>query len=237
MGSSGLSRVARDASRPSNPRHRLAPLLNKMDKFNFDSLRIFDLTFPGHWLEGEDRNQAFQIAHVLQMIQDLFIEAVSSCALLRPLTSENIREYLERTETHKETPYERCLNAVYAKAFIFALDGIEKLMCRLVTNYSAPEKVKHLHEEYQKLFGHLKHMRDSAIHIEDRGRGKTRKQQPLKTHIVALGCFIERRCVFTGEDGKQYEIEISESTLKQVKSIIQAVINSYPWLEESKIIF
>jgi hypothetical protein len=207
-----------------------------MDNLNSENLSIFDLTFPGHWLEGEDRNQAFQIVHTLHMVQDLFIEAVASYSLLKPLTAENISEYLERTETCKETPYERCLNGIYTKAFIFALDGIEKLLSRLVTSYSSPEVVKHLHGEYRRLFGHLKHMRDSAIHIEDRGRGKTRKQQPLDTHIIALGCFIERRCVFTGEDGKQYEIEISESTLKQVKSITQEVINSYSWLDVGKII-
>lgn len=95
--------------------------------------------------------------------------------------------------------------------------------------FDSPKEIKHLHEEYKKLFGHLKHIRDSAIHIEDRGRGKTRKQEPLDTHIIIIGCFIERRYTFTGEDGRQYEIEISESTLKKAKSIIQESINSYSW--------
>ena len=87
-----------------------------------------------------------------------------------------------------------------------------------------------MHEEYKNLFGHLKHIRDSAIHIEDRGRGKTRKQKPLNTHIVLLGCFIEKRYTFTGEDGRPYEVEISESTLNKVKAIIQEAINSYSWI-------
>ena len=66
-----------------------APRLNYMDKLNFENLKQFDLTFPGHWLEGQDRDQAFQISHTLSMIQSLFTEAVASYALFQPLTSEN----------------------------------------------------------------------------------------------------------------------------------------------------
>jgi hypothetical protein len=206
-----------------------------MDKLNFEILKQFDLTFPGYWLEGEDRDQAFQISHTLNMIQSLFTEAVASYASFQPLTSENINDHFEKWTNNDETPYERCLNGIYAKAFVFALDGIEKLFNHLVTSYSSPEKVKHLHEEYRKLFGHLKHIRDSAIHIEDRGRGKTRKQKPLNTYIVHLGCFIEKRYTFTGEDGKQYEVEISEATLNKAKAILQEAINSYSWIEVGKI--
>lgn len=136
---------------------------------------------------------------------------------------------MDRFERGDETLYERCLNGIYAKAFVFALDGIEKLLNRLVAIYNSPKEVKQLHEEYKKLFGYLKHIRDSAIHIEDRGRGKTRKQEPLDTNIIVIGCFSERRYTFTGEDGRQYEIEISESTLKKTKLIIQEIINSYSW--------
>lgn len=200
-----------------------------MNKLNYKSLKQFDLTFPGHWIEGKDRDQAFQVQHILSLIQGLFIESVVSYALFQPITAENVRDYMNRFGRGDETPYERCLNGIYAKAFVFALDSIEKLLNRLVAMCNPPKEIKHLHEEYKKLFGHLKHIRDSAIHIEDRGRGKTRKQEPLDTHIIVLGCFIERRYTFTGEDGRQYEIEISESTLRKAKSIIQEIINSYSW--------
>jgi hypothetical protein len=200
-----------------------------MNKLDYKSLKKFDLTFPGNWIEGEDQDQAFQVKHILGLIQGLFIEAVVSYALFQPITAENIRDYIDRFERGDETPYERCLNGLYAKAFVFALDGIEKLFNRLVAMCDSTKEIKQLHEEYKKLFGHLKHIRDSAIHIEDRGRGKMRNQKPLDTHIIVLGCFTERRYTFTGEDGRQYEIEISESTLKKAKSIIQEIINSYSW--------
>jgi hypothetical protein len=175
-----------------------------MNKLHYKSLKQFDLTFPGHWIEGEDRDQAFQVKLILSLIQGLFVEAVVSYSLFQPITAENFRDCIDRFERVDETSYERCLNGLYAKAFVFALDGIEKLFNRLVAMCNPPKEIKQLHEEYKKLFGHLKHIRNSAIHIEDRGRGKTRKHESLDTHIILLGCFIERRYTFTGEDGRQY---------------------------------
>jgi len=136
-----------------------------MNKLNYNSLKQFDLTFPGHWIKAEDRDQAFQTQHTLGLIQGLFIEAVASYALFKPITAENVRDYMARFERGDETPYERCLNGLYAKAFVFALDGIEKLLNRLVVICNPPKEIEQLYEEYKKLFGHLKHIRDSAMPI------------------------------------------------------------------------
>jgi hypothetical protein len=201
-----------------------------MNKTNYNDLKQFDLAFPGHWIEGEDRDRASQVQHILSLIQGLFTEAVVSCALFKPITGANIKDCIARFRKGDESAYERCLNGLYAKAFVFALDGIQKLLHRLSESLNPPQEVNRLYKEYKKHFGHLKHIRDSAIHIEDRGRGKTRTQKPLDTYIIVLGCFIEKRYAFTGEDGKQYEIEISETTLKTAKRIIQKIINSYSWM-------
>ncbi|RPI36551.1 MAG: hypothetical protein EHM54_05435 [Nitrospiraceae bacterium] len=201
-----------------------------MNKINYDDLKQFDLTFPGHWIKGDDRDQASQTKHILGFIQGLLTEAVVSYALFQPITAENHKDFMARFESGDESPYERCLNGLYAKAFVFALDGIEKLLNRLSGNLNPPKEVNQLHEEYKKYFGHLKHIRDSAIHIEDRGRGVTRKGKRLKTSVVILGCFNEKRYTFTGDNGLQYEIEISDTTVNTAKSIIQKIINSYPWM-------
>jgi hypothetical protein len=196
-----------------------------MINMDVNNLKRFNLSFPGNWINSEERDQAFQTQHILGLIQDLFTEAVAAHALFRPITAENVHDYINRDKS----PYESCLNGLYAKAFVFALDGIEKLLNRLSMNLNPPQEVKRLHEEYKRQFGHLKHMRDSAIHIEDRGRGVTRHQKPLNTHVIVIGCFIERRFTFTGEDGNQYEVEICEATLNKAKAIIQDIINSYSW--------
>lgn len=190
-----------------------------------DNLRQFDLYFPGSWIEGADRNWAFQSMLVLGQIENLFVESVASFALFRPMTIDNYHELMDR----EYSPYERCLNSLYAKVFVFGLDGINKLLYRLCQNLKPPPAILPLCEKYNNKFGHLRHIRDSAIHIEDRGRGVSRNQEPINTSLLILGSFIERRFSFTGEDGENYEVEISETTLNEAKAIIQEVINAYSW--------
>lgn len=196
-----------------------------MIKIDDDSLKKFDLYFPGHWIDDEDREWAFRVYNTLSLAKGLFVEAVAAYALFYPISQENVSEY-----TRKDvSPYEHCLNGLYAKAFVFALHSIEKLLYRLSVDKKRPNEIERLYEEYKNLFGHLKHIRDSAIHIEDRGRGVTRHQQPLKAPIIVIGSFIEKRFTFTGEDGNQYEVDISDATLNMAKEIIQKIINSYGW--------
>ena len=123
------------------------------------------------------------------------------------------------------------MNSIYAKAFVFALDGIGKLIIGLCNSLHPPAEIRTLRDEYKNHFGHLKHIRDSAIHIEDRGRGKTRNDEPLNASIIILGSCIDNRYSFTGENGKQYEIEISNRTLLEAKDIIQKIISSYTWIQ------
>ena len=186
-------------------------------------LTQFDLYFPGHWIEGDDRNWAMNNYLTLGHIKGLFEEAVAAYSQFDPITHEN---YMVKID---ESIYIRRLNSIYGKAFVFALDGINKLLFKLCKNLSPPEPIKALKAEYKNYFGHLKHIRDSAIHIEDRGRGKKRNEEPLNTSIIILGSFNDRKFGFTGEDGNHYEIAISSDTLHKAKVIIQKVFNSYTW--------
>lgn len=190
---------------------------------NIEDLIQFDLYFPGNWIEGTEKEWASDSRLALYNIKDLFEEAVAAYSKFDPMTAEN---YMEKID---EPPYIRCLNTIYAKAFVFALDGINKLLSRICKYLDPPASINILKKEYESSFGHLRHIRDSAIHIEDRGRGKTRHEKPLNTNIIIIGSFIDRRFSFTGEDGNQYEIEISDTTLLLAKEIIQKVINSYTW--------
>lgn len=192
-----------------------------------NELSQFDLSFPGRWVDGDDRDWAFEVQRILYLVQGLFAEAVAAYALFQPLTRENIDEYLRCEE--RLSPYERCLNQLYAKAFVFSLNSIGQLLRQLSNNTKSPSGARTLHDEYVGHFGHLKHIRDSAIHIEDRGLGRNRDLQALKTPFIILGCFMERRFFFTGEDGKQYGIDISQKTLLMAKAIIRKIIESYTW--------
>jgi len=92
-----------------------------------------------------------------------------------------------------------------------------------------PNSVVIFISEYEAIFGHLKYIRDSVAHIEDRGRGVDKHQKRIPTNFLILGAFIERRFGFTASDGKFYEIELSESTLFSAQRILQKIISAYSW--------
>lgn len=194
---------------------------------NSDSLARFDLHFPGRWIGGSNRDWAFEVYRVLGLVEGLFVEAVAAYALFQPMTRETALEYIRGNK--EETPYERCLNSIYAKAFVFSLHTIGKLLQGLSKDPNRPSAIEELYREYMHHFGHLKHVRDSAMHIENRGLGRDRYDQPIDTRLLVIGCFIENRYTFTGEDGKQYEMEISDRPLKIAQGIIQKIISAYAW--------
>jgi hypothetical protein len=80
------------------------------------------LHFPGHWIEGTDRSWASESFLVLRQIQGLFEEVVAVYSKFDPITEENYKNKIH------ESPYTRCLNSIYAKAFVFAIDGIGKFL-------------------------------------------------------------------------------------------------------------
>jgi len=57
----------------------------------------------------------------------------------------------------------------------------------------------------------------------------------VNTNSIILGCFFgitssANSYGFTGENGKYYEIQISDTTLLKAKDIIQDIINTYRWV-------
>ena len=196
---------------------------------DYNSLKQFDLIFPGERINDEDSHRALQNYLFLRRIQDLFIEAVTSYALFQqpiPVTVENIQDIIN--EDGDKSPYEKCLNRIYAKAFVFAIDSIGKHLKQL-TKLHPPKEVKRFHKEFEKHFQSAKKIRDSVSHSEERSLGKY-KGELLNTPFINIGCFSGNELGFSGKDGKEYSIAISEVTLKKAKEIIQNIINSYSWM-------
>jgi hypothetical protein len=195
---------------------------------NNNALEKFDLVYPGQWIVGHDRDWASQTAHVLSLVEDEFVQAVASFAKFEPVTRENVNQYVKRTPSK----YTDCLNKIYARSFVYALNSVRALLNALREHLHPPDTVQHLISEYESCFANLQYIRNSSMHIEDRGRGVVRKkgeEKKIPTNILLLGGFNERRFDFTGEDGKIYGVEISESTLLSAHSILQEIINAYTW--------
>ncbi len=188
-------------------------------------LQKFNLCFPGHWIAGEDRDWAFEIALLLSQIEEEFVCAVASFAMFEPITIDNAKEYSH----FDKTKYERCLNGIYASSFVLSLDAISKILEVLKNHLHPPCSAVQYIFEYESNFGELKFIRDSIAHIEDRIRGVDKNQRIIPTNILILGSFNERRFGYTGSDRNLHEIEIAESTLFTAQRIIQKIINAYNW--------
>jgi len=184
-------------------------------------LAKFDLIYPGHRISGSDRDKAFEIAHLLSLAESEFICAVASYSMFEPMTRNNIDSKIERSK------YIDYLNTIYARMFVYSLNSITEILKVLKGYSNLPAAIPILISEYKSIFGNLKHIRDSAAHIENRGRALDKKGNKIPSTIIVLGGFNERRFDFTSSDGKCYGVEISESTLLQAHRILQSIINAY----------
>lgn len=176
----------------------------------------FDLKRPGGRLIGKNSEWAWDSERLLDLIEHEYNRAVAAFAMFAP-------NFIRRGK------YERCLNEIYAREFVLSLDTITNPLETLRNNLSPPPAVKPLIRSYVATYGYLEQIRDSFAHIEDRGRGRDKKNKPLATRVVVISCFRGRWYDFTGADGKQHSVEIAEGTLLAVRSTLQCIFDSYSW--------
>jgi len=190
-----------------------------------DALAGLDLAKPGNWIAGEDRGWAGDTLLVLSLVEGEYERAVAAFAMFEPLAAENAQEAI-RNPPNK---YERCLNQIYARAFVLSLDAITKLLEQLADVLQPPQEVQTQIDRYIAEFGYLRHMRNSIAHIEHRGRGQDRHQRRIEAPVIVLGGFNERRYEFTGEDGAHYNVDISRDRVLAVRDTLQALLDAYQW--------
>jgi hypothetical protein len=186
-------------------------------------LSKYDLHFPGHWIAGTDRDRAFELHHLLHLVETEFSCAVACYSLFKPITLDSTELWMEQSKHAKS------LNYIYARQFVFSLDSVSKLLKAFGDIALLPESTRKFISEFDSFFGTLKYIRDSALHIEDRGRGLRKRGKKIPTTFIVLGGFSGSRFDFTGEDGKCYAVDISEATLSSAHRILQSIIDSFQW--------
>jgi hypothetical protein len=177
------------------------------------ALDKFDLRVPVSMRVAGERQAAWDTERILYTIVTEFERAVVALAIF------DLRRF------RRGNKYALILNNIAAREFVLSLDAITNLLEHLKP-LSPPAAVRSLVASYRGTYGYLTHIRDSFIHIEQRGRGRDRKNKRLRG-ITFINCFTDRVWEFTGNDGKKYSVEISESTLLPVRDIVQKIIDSY----------
>jgi hypothetical protein len=185
-------------------------------------LERFEFTHPGDWISGSDRAQAFETQGLLSLIETEFACAVASCLMFEPITIHNVEQFVTRSK------YDRSLNIVYARAFVFSLDSISKIL-KVLRKQNDATAIREPISRYNDLFGHLKHIRDSVAHMEDRARAVDKDQKSIPSTVIVLGAIRETSIDCTGANGKSYSVDVSETTLISAHEILQTIINAFAW--------
>lgn len=130
---------------------------------------------------------------------------------------------------------------IYAKAFLYAADSIGKILDRLAERADVPAATAAACDAYYDLFPELREVRNSAQHIEDRGRslgkaGKPLDLKPIDNSMIrapggalVLNSLNGNRYGATMADGHYGEVEVSTGSLGAMRDTIEAVMSSLSW--------
>jgi hypothetical protein len=130
---------------------------------------------------------------------------------------------------------------LHAKSFVYSLDTIIKFFQVLIKEKNVPEKLIDISTTINEQFPHIKAIRDSSHHPEDRSRGLKRggKAIDLKPvdngmvrtngKIIILSALNNDTFSATMENGFVGEIDISYDSLRKVRDIIQEIYNCFTW--------
>lgn len=140
--------------------------------------------------------------------------------------------------------FEHNLPFIYARAFLYALDAFEKFLCVLANEPNVPAEVATYHQKVAEVFPHLRGVRNTAQHLEDRARGlgAGRNPQPLDLKpidngfisatgggVLALNCLNGSRYGSTMSDGHYGEVDVSPESMRHLQQILEGVLSSFKW--------
>jgi len=139
------------------------------------------------------------------------------------------REDWEAGNLPKE--YRNVLPFLYAKAFLYALDGIRKALQKLKQVDGMPAAVRSLVEAFDTALPTLRPVRNSTAHAEERRLGLDRRGDPLPltAPVLVIESLAGTRFGGTMEDGTEGYVDVSMESLEQARTIVQAILDALSW--------
>ena len=131
---------------------------------------------------------------------------------------------------------------LYARAFLYALDAFDKFLGVLSKTKDIPQELIKLHGRMALAFPHLRAVRNSVQHLEDRAPslgvgGKPLDLKPINNSMVnapgggvlMLNCLNGSNYSSTMADGHYGEVEVSPESMTKLQEILQAVLHALKW--------
>lgn len=136
---------------------------------------------------------------------------------------------------------ENRIRSLYAKAFLSALDGFDKLLRVLADNDKNPPLIAELHKKLVAAFPDLRGVRNSVQHHEKRVRSLDRNLKQLNLKPITNGMVPPELKVLassnlhgskfctTMDNGHYGEIDVSPESMKVLQAILQEAIYAFDW--------
>ncbi len=138
--------------------------------------------------------------------------------------------------------FEHNLPFIYARAFLYALDGFDKFLGVLAKEENVPEELAKFHAQIAEKFPHLRGVRNTAQHREDRARGlgvgnKLLDLKPISNSLInapgggalILNGLNGSRYGSTMSDGHYGEIDVSPDSMQHLQQILEGVLQAFKW--------
>lgn len=140
--------------------------------------------------------------------------------------------------------FEQNLPFIYARAFLYALDAFEKFLGVLAKEENVPEQITTFQAQMTEGFPHLRGIRNTAQHLEDRSRGlgAGKDPQPLALKpvtnnlinapgggVLVLNSLNGTRYGSTMADGHYGEVDVSPESMERLQKILEGVLHSFKW--------
>lgn len=143
-------------------------------------------------------------------------------------------------QTPKEL--ERSIPFIYARTFLYALDAFDKFLGVLSKTDRVPAALSTIHERMTLAFPHLRGVRNSVQHQEDRSRRLGTGGKPLQIQainngmvnapagvVLLLNCLNGYKYGSTMADGHYGEVDVSSGSMTKLQEILQSVVEEFKW--------
>lgn len=198
----------------------------------------------GQWERDSQRRREIQLLVEQEMGQGYSRELWEAVHLETEIRFK--REQWSKGRTPREL--ESHVKFIHARAFLYALDTFDKFLGVLSRENDVPDEIREMPKKIAIAFPHLREVRNTAHHLEDRSRGlgksrgKGKAPEPLDLKpidneivhapnggVLILNSLNGTRYGSTMADGHYGEVDVSAESMSHLQSIMIQTLQAFKW--------
>lgn len=131
---------------------------------------------------------------------------------------------------------------VFAKAFLYSIDGIDRTLDVIAAIAGVPDMVKKCQVRFDAAFPHLRDVRNTAHHLEDRTRSLDKRRKPIQLQsitnsfinapgggVLVLNALNGTKFGSTMADGHYGEVDVHPSSMQAIQGVVQELLKAFSW--------